>query len=219
MSPSPRVVSVNVGLPRDVLWRGETVETSIFKEPVAGRVAVRMLNLDGDRQSDLSVHGGPDKAVYVYPAEHYPYWRATLDSDVPYAMFGENLTVEGLPLENELAIGDRLGIGSAELIVVQPRLPCFKLGIRFGDPRMVKQFLQSGRSGYYLRVAVGGELGVGDEIEVLERHPAGVPVSEISRVYLEGRDDAVALRRLLSVEVLPEGWRSFFEDALADTVG
>jgi MOSC domain-containing protein YiiM len=226
VSPEPaaavsvsQVVSVNVGLPREVVWRGETVETSIFKEPVTGRVAVRALNLDGDRQADLSVHGGPDKAVYVYPAEHYGYWRSTLAHDVPWGMFGENLTVEGLPLEDAIAIGDRLRIGSAEFTVVQPRLPCFKLGIRFGDPLMVRKFLQSGRSGYYLRVTAAGELGVGDEIAVFDRHPGRVSVAEVTRVFTRARDDVDALHRLLAVDALPEGWRSFFEGSLADAVG
>ena len=201
-----------------MIWRGETVLTSIFKEPVTERVAVRTLNLDGDRQSDLSVHGGRDKAVYVYPAEHYPFWRSELGDNVPWGMFVENLTLEGLPLEDELAIGDRLRIGTAEFEVVQPRLPCFKLGIRFADPLMVKRFLVSGRSGYYLRVTAEGELGAGDEAVLVERHPAGVPVAEISRVFLQAQDDVDALRRLLAVDVLAENWRPFFEDALAEAL-
>ena len=141
-----RIVSVNVGLPREVPWRGDTVSTAIFKEPVTGRVRVAGVNLDGDRQADLTVHGGPDKAVYVYPSEHYPAWEQELGRPLPWGAFGENLTVSGLPLEDAICVGDRLRAGSAELLVVQPRLPCFKLGVRFDDPGMLRRFLVSGRT-------------------------------------------------------------------------
>ena len=212
----PRVVSVNVGLPLGVLWKGRTVETGIFKKPVEGRVAVGTLNLVGDRQADLSVHGGLDKAVYAYPAEHYGYWQTELARELPWGMFGENLTVAGLPLEHEIAIGDRLRVGSAELVVSQPRVPCYKLGIRFGDDGMVKRFLQAGRSGYYLRVVVEGEVGSGDEIEVLQRDSAGIPVSEITRLFMQDRDDVDGLRRVIGAEALPKDWRAYFERQLAD---
>src|SRR3989475_8885773 len=133
-SSGMKVVSINVGLPREVRWHGKTVLTSIFKAPVEGSVKVRHLNVEGDRQSDLAVHGGADKAVYVYPAEHYAFWRAELPGvDLPWGAFGENLTTEGL-MEDSVHIGDRFRIGSAELVVTQPRMPCFKLGIRFGRP-------------------------------------------------------------------------------------
>jgi len=211
-----RVVSVNVGLPRDVRWKDRTVETGIFKEPVEGRVTVRRLNLEGDRQADLSVHGGPDKAVYAYPAEHYGYWQAELGRELPWGMFGENLTVEGLPLEDEIAIGDRLRVGSAEFVVSQPRVPCYKLGIRFGDDRMVKRFVQAGRSGYYLRVVVEGEVARGDEIEVTERHDARLAVSEITRLFMHDRDDLEGIRRALEVDALPADWRAFFDKRLAE---
>ncbi len=209
-----RVVSVNVGEPREVEWRGRLVSTGIFKAPARGRVPVRRLNLDGDGQADLVAHGGVDKAVYAYPAEHYGFWRAELGRELEWGTFGENLSVEGLPLEHELAIGDRLRAGTAELVVVQPRLPCFKLGIRFGDPRMVKRFLLAGRTGYYLRVAVEGDVAAGDEARVVERHPLGVPVSEITRLYARDRRDADALRRVLAVDALPDNWRPYFEDLL-----
>ena len=210
-----RVVSVNVAEPREVRWRGRPVLTGIFKEPVPGPLAVRRLNLDGDRQADLAVHGGVDKAVYVYPAEHYPFWREELGRELPPGMFGENLTIEGLPLENEIAIGDRFRVGSAELVVTQPRLPCFKLGIRFGDPHMVKRFLAAGRTGYYLRVEGEGELRAGDAVAQLACHRLRVPVSEITRLYAHDRDDADGLRRVLELDVLPEDWRPFFERNLA----
>jgi MOSC domain-containing protein YiiM len=205
------VVSVNVGLPRQVDWKGEVVTTGIFKEPVAGPVPVVGVNLEGDRQADLTVHGGPDKAVYVYPAEHYPYWQEELGRELPWGAFGENLTVEGVPLENEVAIGDRLRVGSADFVVTQPRLPCFKLGIRFGDAGMVRRFLEAGRSGYYLRIAAEGEVEAGDEIEVLARDPARVPVSEITRLFTRDRHDTEAIRRVLAVDALPADWRPYFE--------
>ena len=206
------VVSVNVGLPRQTAWKGETVRTGIFKEPVEGPVRVVGVNLERDGQADLTVHGGPDKAVYVYPAEHYPYWREELGRDLSWGAFGENLTVEGMPLEDEVAIGDRLRIGSCEFLVTQPRLPCFKLGIRFDDAKMVRRFLVAGRSGYYLRVATEGSLAAGDRIELLARHPANVPVSEITRLYTRDRHDVEGIRRVLAVESLPADWRPFFED-------
>ena len=212
---SANVVSVNVGLPRPTVWRGETVTTGIFKEPVEGRVSVAGVNLKGDRQADLTVHGGPDKAVYVYPAEHYPYWQEELGRDLPWGSFGENLTVEGLPLEDELAIGDRLRIGSAELVVTQPRLPCFKLGIRFDDPGMVRRFLAAGRTGYYLRIATDGDVAAGDPIELLSRDPAHVPVSEITRLATRDGHDMDGLRRGLAVDALPANWRPYFEELLA----
>lgn len=204
---------MNVGLPREVDWQGELVTTGIFKEPVTGPVRVVGVNLEGDRQADLTVHGGPDKAVYVYPAEHYPYWQEELGRKLPLGQFGENLTVEGVPLENELGIGDRLRIGSAEFLVTQPRLPCFKLGIRFDDPRMVRRFLGAGRSGYYLRIAAEGEVATGDRIDIVAPDPAGVPVSEITRLLTRDQDDIDAIRRLLAVDALPDEWKSYFEQA------
>jgi MOSC domain-containing protein YiiM len=210
-----RVISVNVGLPRETVWRGERVTTGIFKEPVAGPVRVAGVNLEGDGQADLTVHGGADKAVYVYPAEHYAYWQVELGRDLPWAAFGENLTVEGMPLEDAIGIGDRLRIGTAELVVTQPRLPCFKLGIRFEDPRMVGRFFVAARTGYYLRIVTEGDVAAGDEIVFLERHPAAVPVSEITRVFSRDQDDTDAVLSLLSVDALPEVWRSFFEQLAA----
>ncbi|HEY0417158.1 MAG TPA: MOSC domain-containing protein, partial [Gaiellaceae bacterium] len=169
--PVGRVASVNVGLPRTVRWNGRDVTTAIFKSRFEGRVAVRRLNLDGDRQADLSVHGGAAKAVYAYPLEHYGYWREELGEELPFGAFGENVTVEGLPLEQAIGIGDRLRMGSAKLVVTQPRLPCYKLGLRFGRADMVKRFLASGRTGYYLAVESEGEVAAGDEIEVREAQP------------------------------------------------
>lgn len=210
-----RVVSVNVGLPRTVRWRGRDITTGIFKQPVEGRVALRRLNLDGDRQADLAVHGGPAKAVYAYPLEHYTFWREQLGQRLPFGAFGENLTIDGLPLEDEAAIGDRFRVGSAELVVTQPRLPCAKLGLRFGRADMVKRFLASGRTGYYLAVQVEGDVGTGDCVEWLARDPARIAVAEITRVYATDRNDRATLERLVMLEALPDDWRSYFEQQLA----
>ncbi len=178
-----KLISVNVGLPREVEWRGRTVRTSIWKTPIDGRVRVGRLNLEGDRQSDLSVHGGAEKAVYVYPSEHYAYWGRELPSmDLPWGAFGENLTTEGL-LEDAVKIGDRLRIGSAELVVTQPRMPCYKLGVRFGREDMVKRFLKSGRTGFYLAVLREGEVGSGDPIELTQRDDHDVTVADISALF------------------------------------
>lgn len=174
-----RIVSVNVGMPREVEWQGRRVLTSIFKEPVPGRVRVDRLNVDGDRQSDLTVHGGAYKAVYVYPSEHYPFWREQLgEPELAAGAFGENFTTEGL-LETAVRIGDRLRIGSAEFVVTQPRMPCFKLQIRFGRLDIVRRFLRSGRCGFYLAVTREGEVAAGDEIALAASD--GPTVAEVFR--------------------------------------
>src|SRR6266436_6151267 len=174
-----KLLSVNVGLPREVEWNGKIIRTSIFKAPVSGRVRVAKLNLEGDQQSDLSVHGGIDKAVYAYPSEHYPFWREELPgADLPWGVFGENFTSEGL-LEEAVHIGDRFRIGSAEFVVTQPRLPCFKLGIRFRRPDIVKRFLRSGRSGFYLAVVQEGRVKSEDSIELLVRDAQGITVIDV----------------------------------------
>ena len=205
-----KLVSVNVGLPRELEWRGRPVTTGIFKSPVAGRVRVRTLNLDGDRQADLSVHGGPDKAVYVYPAEHYDYWRQELPGiDLPPGSFGENLTTEGMR-ETEIRIGDRFRVGSTVVRVTQPRLPCYKLGVKFGRDDMVRRFLASERTGFYFAVVQEGDVAAGDAIEPLERATHEVTVSEIVRLYARDRGDLEALRRVVQVEALPESWLGHF---------
>ena len=214
------LLSLSVGLPRDVLWRGRTVATGIFKQPVEGRVALRKLNLDGDRQADLTVHGGAHKAVYVYPLEHYAYWKKELpDRDLPPSSFGENFTTEGL-LEGSLYIGDRFSVGSAEVVVTQPRLPCYKLGVRFQSEDMVKRFLASGRSGFYLAVTREGEVGADDRISVITRDLNAVPVSEITRLYVAkryGKEEVTSVRRALLVDALPESWKGYFRERLQKT--
>jgi MOSC domain-containing protein YiiM len=212
-----RVVSVNVGYPRPVVWQGRRIMTGIFKEPVAGRVAVRRLNLEGDGQADLSVHGGPDKAVYAYPSEHYPFWRNELElSDLPWGAFGENLTTEGL-WEDEVHVGDRFRIGTAEAVVTQPRTPCFKLGIRFGREDVIERFLESGRPGFYLRVLQEGDVAAGDSMERIHEEENRVTVVDLVRLYLErhGTSDPDLLRRAVEAEGLAEGWRDHFRRRLA----
>ena len=215
-----KLVSVNTGLPREVMWHGRSVTTAIFKEPVEGRVAMRKLNLDGDRQADLSVHGGENKAVYCYPIAHYDYWKRELPGrDLSMAMFGENFTTGGL-LEDSVHLGDQFSVGSAEVIVTQPRLPCYKLGVRFQFDDMVRRFLASGRTGFYFAVRREGEVAAGDEIKVIARDPDAVPVSEITRLYTAkryGEDDVTSLRRALRVAALPESWKRYFRERLQKT--
>lgn len=204
------IISLNVGLPRLVLRNGEPVSTGIFKEPVAGRVMLRTLNLDGDRQSDLSVHGGPQKAVYLYPSEHYEFWKRELpDMDLPWGMFGENFTSTGL-LETEVQIGDRFRIGAAEVMVTQPRMPCYKLGIRFGRADIIKRFLVSERTGFYFSVLKEGEVAAGDQIELLEKNVDGVTVVDITRLYSTDRENVELIRRAIATEALPNSWREYF---------
>jgi MOSC domain-containing protein YiiM len=213
-NPGMKLISVNVGLPREVESNGGTVKTGIFKQAVAGTVRVERLNLVGDRQADLSVHGGPYKAVYAYPAEHYAYWQRNLaEAELPWGMFGENLTTDGLR-ETDVRIGDRFRIGTAELSVTQPRTPCYKLGIRFARPEMVKLFLNSGRSGFYFAVAQEGELKSGDSIELVDREANSLTVAEINRLYAFEKDDREMLKRAVQIKGLSENWRNYFLEQL-----
>ena len=212
-----KLVSVNTGLPREVTWHGTSVTTGIFKQPVQGRIALRTLNLDGDRQADLTVHGGEHKAVYCYPIEHYGEWKKDLPAwEFPTAVFGENFTTDGL-LESSVHLGDQFSIGSAKVVVTQPRLPCYKLGIRFQADDMVRRFLASGRTGFYLAVTREGEVGPGDKIEPLAKDPNAVPVAEITRLYIAKRydeGDTKSIRRALRVAALPESWKGYFRERL-----
>jgi MOSC domain-containing protein YiiM len=209
-----KVISVNVGLPREVAWNGGNVMTAIFKKPVRGPVLVERLDLVGDKQADLSVHGGPYKAVYGYPMEHYAYWRSELpDDELPWGMFGENLTTEGLR-ESAVRIGDRFRVGTAELLVTQPRVPCYKLAIRFGRPEMVKRFLASRRTGFYFSVAQEGEIDSGDSIELVARDKNSLTVADIIRAYAFEKNDRETLQRAVELEALPESWRSYFKEQL-----
>jgi MOSC domain-containing protein YiiM len=209
-----RIVSVNVSLPREVPWRGKQITTGIFKEPADGPVRLRSLNLDGDRQADLSVHGGPSKAVYVYLVEHYEYWRRELPGmTLRWGMFGENLTAEWLP-EDAVNIGDRFRVGSAVVMVTEPRLPCYKLGVKFGRQDIVKRFLASGRTGFYLAVVREGTVAAGDAIELLARDGHGITVADITRLYAHEKSNLEMLARAVQVPALPESWREHFRNRI-----
>jgi len=214
--PALKLLSVNVGMPREVDWHGKLVRTSIFKSPVLGPIRVATLNLEGDQQSDLRVHGGVHKAVYVYPSEHYNFWRKEIPNlDLPWGMFGENFTTEGL-LEGAVNIGDRFRVGSAEFVVTQPRMPCYKLGIRFGRPEIVKRFLQSGRSGFYLSVLGEGQVTAGDSVERITHDGRGVTVTDIVNLYKADETNQDLLRRASELPALPPFWRDYFRERLWD---
>jgi MOSC domain-containing protein YiiM len=204
--PPPRVLSVNVGAVREVEWRGKRVTTGIWKHPVDGRVAIRGVNLDGDDQADRTVHGGVDKAVYAYAREDYDFWRDEEGMETHPGLFGENLTVEGIDLSAALA-GERWSVGSAVLEVAQPRLPCFKLGIRVGDPNFPKRFQAALRMGAYLRIVREGDVGAGDRVEVMDRPAHGVTLRDMAGA-LRYREKVAALLR---ISRLPEFWRRIAE--------
>ena len=214
-----KVISVNVGLPRNVITNGREVTTGIFKEPVNNRVFVHRLNVTGDGQADLEHHGGQWKAVYAYPSEHYAYWRAIYPGkELPWGMFGENLTTEGL-LENEVRVGDRLRAGSAVFVVTQPRIPCYKLGIKFGREEMVKLFLESLRLGFYLSVLQEGEVGAGDTVEIVQRDQSAFTVTDLARLYLGDWKDLAALKRAAQLQALSPGWRDGFAERIVRIEG
>ena len=204
-----KLISVSVGQPRRVSWRGDTVATGIFKEPVEHAVQLRRLNLDGDQQADLKVHGGPDKAVYVYPSEHYEFWRPELPgTELPWGSFGENFTTEGL-LE-DISIGDRFRVGSAVVAVTQPRMPCYKLGIKFGRNDIIKRFLASRRTGFYFSVVEESAVRAGDAVELLARDENRVSVADIVQLYVADTPDPELLRRAAGLAALPANWRDYF---------
>ena len=218
-APVMQVISVNVGQPKEVVWKGRKVMTGIFKEPVEGRVAVGRLNIEGDRQADLTVHGGPEQAIYAYPAEYYHFWREQFpEIELPWGMFGENLTVEGL-LDETVHIGDRFQVGTAHVVVTQPRLPCYKLGLKFGRDDILKRFLQSGLTGFYFAVLKEGEVAAGDRITLLHRDEHQVKVVDITRLYREDKHNSDLLRKVVAVEVLPERWREYFLERLDGLAG
>ena len=209
-----RIISLNVGLPREIVYKDRSILTGIFKEPVEGRVRARKLNLDGDRQADLRVHGGAEKAVYVYPSEHYDYWRAELPGiELPWGMFGENFTVEGLN-EKEVNIGNRFRAGEAVFMVTQPRMPCYKLAAKFGRDDIIKRFLRSERSGFYLSVIEEGEVGAGDVIELVSKDENNITVTDITQLYVSKGKNQDLLRRAAVLEALPASWRDYFLDQI-----
>lgn len=213
-----KLLSLNIGLPRIVESNGGPVATGIFKEPAPGAVMLRTLNLDGDRQADLSVHGGVSKAAYAYPSEHYEFWKQELPATpLPFGMFGENFTTEGL-FEDSANVGDRFRIGKAEVMVTEPRLPCYKLGIKFGRSDIIRKFLQSRRTGLYFAVLKEGEVKAGDEIELLSRDKNGITVADITRLYAFEKDDLATLQRAVKLDALSESWREYFERQIAKSV-
>ncbi len=215
-----KLVSVNVGLPRLVIYNEQPVSTGIFKEPVTGPVVLRTLNLEGDRQADLSVHGGPSKAVYAYPSEHYEYWKQELpDMELPWGMFGENFTTSGLH-EAELGIGDKFQVGSAIVMATEPRMPCYKLGIKFGRPDILRRFLASGRTGFYFAVLQEGKVAAGDEIVLIEQNNDALKIDDITQLYVHDKHNVDLLRRAVSEEALSESWKDYFRRELEKlTVG
>jgi MOSC domain-containing protein YiiM len=209
-----KLISLNVGIPRQVTYKSELVTTGIFKEPIHHRTILRKLNLDGDKQADLTVHGGLDKAIYSYPAEHYGYWQKELPGMyLSWGMFGENFTTEGL-FEDNVNIGDQFQIGSAIVIATQPRMPCYKLGVKFGRMDIVKRFLASGLTGIYFKVLQEGEVGAGDVIKLIRRDDNNVTVKDVIRIYSVDKDDVQTLERAIKVKDLPDGWRSHFIEQL-----
>jgi MOSC domain-containing protein YiiM len=211
-----QVVSVNVGLPREIRWRGRVVTTGIFKEPVTDARPLRRFNIEGDGQADLTVHGGKDKAVYAYPSEHYDFWRNEWPrADYPWGLFGENLSTTGL-LEDAVCIGDEFRVGTARLVVTQPRMPCFKLGIRFGDPQIIERFLKSRRPGIYFGIVEEGRIGPGDQIQLVSSDPHRVSVLELLELILDSSPSESRLRRALSVPALADDWRTEFTAQLPD---
>ncbi len=209
-----KLLSLNVARPRLIVYKGATINTGIFKEPVSGPVHLRRLNLDGDRQADLSVHGGPHKAVYAYPSEHYAFWRQELPgSDLPWGMFGENFTTTGLT-EDDLHVGDRFQIGSSIVMVRQPRTPCYKLAAKFQRDDMLERFLLSGRSGFYLSVEQEGSVTAGDAFELLTREQDGITISEMNRLFVQEKYNQKLLHKAIHTAALPEDWREYLSERL-----
>jgi MOSC domain-containing protein YiiM len=205
-----KLVSLNVSLPREVEWKGNTIRTGIFKSAVTGPRMLSRLNVDGDAQADLSVHGGIYKAVYGYPVEHYDYWQKQLpETDLPWGAFGENFTTQGF-LEEQIYIGERFKIGTAEVQVTEPRLPCHKLGMRFGRMDMVKRFLVSRRTGFYFSVVEPGFVEAGDVFERTYRPTHNITVADITRVYVFEQDDLITIQRIIQIPELSNGWRDYF---------
>jgi MOSC domain-containing protein YiiM len=208
------LLSLNVGLPRDIVYKGASINTGIFKLPVAGRTRLRTLNLDGDRQADLTVHGGPDKAVYGYPIEHYEFWRKELpDAELTPGVFGENFTCTGL-LEEELHIGDRFRVGSAVVVVRQPRMPCYKLAAKFQRDDLIERFLRSGRSGFYFSVEEEGEVAEGDAFELLFRATDGITIAEMNLLFFKEKYNQRLLQKAAATSALPQSWREYFAPRL-----
>jgi MOSC domain-containing protein YiiM len=211
-----KVVSVNVGLPRIVKFGKETVTTGIFKNPVDKRINLKKLNLEGDRQADLTVHGGPDKAVYSYPFEYYDFWKKEFPGiSFNWGMFGENLTTEGL-FESKVNVGDIFQIGSSQIVVTQPRMPCYKLGIKFGRMDVIKKFLESEKSGIYFKVIKEGEIGTNDTIKLIKKDDNNVTIKNIVElVTKEDKENTILMEKAIKVQDLPQGWKQYFLEKLS----
>jgi MOSC domain-containing protein YiiM len=211
---SMKIISLNVARPRLTEYNGQTINTGIFKQPVSGPVPLRTLNLDGDQQADLAVHGGPNKAVYAYPSEHYGFWREELPgTNLPWGMFGENFTTEGL-FERDLHVGDRLRIGSALLVVRQPRIPCYKLAAKFRRNDILARFLRSGRSGFYFSVEREGVVTAGDSFETLSQEPSAITIAEMNHVFANDPYNRELLDKAIATPALSQDWRDHFEKRL-----
>ena len=209
-----KLVSLNVARPRLVVYKGQSINTGIFKQPVSDPVRLRTLNLDGDRQADLSVHGGPYKAVYGYPSEHYSFWRDELPGvDLPSGMFGENFTTSGLA-EDELHVGDRFQLGSSILMVRQPRTPCYKLAAKFQRDDMLERLLLSGRSGFYFSVEQEGSVAADNDFQLLKRNQDGITISEMNWLFVREKYSQDLLRKAIHTAALPGDWREYFAERL-----
>ena len=209
-----KLLSLNVGLPRQVNFQNELVTTGIFKEPVRGLVRLRKLNLDGDKQADLTVHGGADKAIYAYPKEHYNYWKKELPGmSLPWGMFGENFTTQGM-FEETVNVGDQFQVGTAKVVATQPRMPCYKLGVKFGRMDIIKKFLASGLTGVYFKVLKEGDLEQGDEIKLIKKDENNVTIKDIVKLYTVNKNDLQTMERAVKVKDLPNGWEFHFIEQL-----
>ena len=209
-----KLISLNVARPRLAVYKGTTINTGIFKEPVTGPVQLSTLNLEGDRQADLSVHGGPHKAVYAYPSEHYAYWHKELPGvNLPWGMFGENFTTSGLN-EDELHVGDRFQIGSATVMVRQPRVPCYKLAAKFQRDDILERFLHSGRSGFYFSVEQEGLVPSGAPFKFISQDRRGITIAEMNRLFVSEKYNRELLQKALDTASLPEEWREYFSRRL-----
>jgi len=205
-----KLISLNVARPRLAVYEGTTINTGIFKQPVSGPVQLRTLNLDGDRQADLSVHGGPYKAVYAYPSEHYPFWRQQVpEAELAWGMFGENFTTEGLA-EDELHVGDKFQIGSAIIMVRQPRVPCYKLAAKFQRDDILERFLHSGRSGFYFSVETEGQVATGDSFQLIGHDDNGITIAEMNRLLVRDKYNRQLLDKAIHTTALPQDWREYF---------
>jgi len=210
-----KILSVNVGLPREFEYNNRTFMTGIFKARAVGKVRVRKMNLEGDGQADLSVHGGIDKAVYAYPSEHYGFWKEAYPwLEMPWGMLGENITTEGID-EHLVNIGDQFAFGSSILRVTQPRLPCQKLAAKFGGADVGKQMIAGRRTGFYLSVVWEGEVAAGDSIELLHRHNNSIKVSDVVLLHTTEKANRDLLYRAIETDALPETWRAHFAKKLA----